>query len=187
MNVEFRQRLGGWGGWVVVQTNNRVKPKFRWIVSGCFGFLLWLSCGFDNFHSSSYYPGFGQELISICLASLFTTKPSVVARESADWYSLGNTPVLPTFMKPLRRQPCCCVRIRASWNARQESLWGVRRCRCTSSPFPVIAKPNREEMPGKSEKSFAEFLPSCHDRLQRISSDQVLWGRLLKMHSKSQR
>ena len=58
MNVEFRQRFGGWG---VVQTNNRVKPKFRWIVSGCFGFLLWLSCGFDNFHSSSYYPGFGQE------------------------------------------------------------------------------------------------------------------------------
>ena len=58
--------------------------------------MLWLSCGFDNFRSSSFYPGFGQELISICLVVLFPTKPSVVARESADWYSLGNTPVLPT-------------------------------------------------------------------------------------------
>ena len=58
--------------------------------------MLWLSCGFDNFHSSSFYPGFGQELISICLVVLFPTKPSVVARESADWHSLGNTPVLPT-------------------------------------------------------------------------------------------
>ena len=63
---------------------------------GCFGVVLWLSCGFDNFRSSSYYPGFGQELISICLIVLFTTKPSVMARESANWYSLGSTPVLST-------------------------------------------------------------------------------------------
>ena len=44
--------LGGVGWWWVVQTNNRFKPNFCWIVLGCFwgclGVVLRLSCGFDN-------------------------------------------------------------------------------------------------------------------------------------------
>ena len=33
------------GGEVVVQTNNRVKPNFSWVVLGCFGVVLGLCCG----------------------------------------------------------------------------------------------------------------------------------------------
>ena len=46
--AESRVPGGGWWWVVVVQTNNHVKPNFRWIVLGCFGVVLWLSCGFDN-------------------------------------------------------------------------------------------------------------------------------------------
>ena len=46
--AESRVPGGGWWWVVVVQTNNHVKPNFRWIALGCFGVVLWLSCGFDN-------------------------------------------------------------------------------------------------------------------------------------------